>query len=117
MTQNKHDPLETFFQAGRDHAPNPSAGFMARLLDDADHMARAMPIAPPPRVSWIAEVWSTLGGWPSGLGLASALCIGVMFGVSPPDAVFDVTTAWLDMDAFDPLIDYTDIDLFLEEDA
>lgn len=84
--------LEALFAAGRTAAPAPSAGFLARVLADAEALqaargAAVAPVAPvmqrapiPPRGGVMAALRGVFGGWGALGGMLSAAVAGVWIG-------------------------------------
>ena len=76
------DPLDDLFAQARNAPPAASDAFlndMRRLA--VDHTPH---VTPPPKGS---SLWSMIGGWRLGLGMAMALGCGVMVGAYPPDTL------------------------------
>lgn len=95
--------LDEFFAAERAAPPAPDADFMATVLAQSQ---AALPLPEQkPRGLWsnLKVGFSQLGGWPVGASLASALAIGFFFGVSPPESVLEITTAYFDADSLSDL--------------
>ncbi|WP_224825847.1 hypothetical protein [Cognatishimia sp. MH4019] len=86
MTTDQNDPLEGFFEAARDDAPQPSDILQARILADAD-AALAANAPPVRRRNRLRDVLQGLGGWPAMAGLVTATMAGVWIGISPPEMV------------------------------
>ncbi|MBV2358486.1 hypothetical protein KUH32_01750 [Thalassococcus sp. CAU 1522] len=83
MTDERKDGLDSFFDAGRAQAPEPSRAFMASL------QAQALAEMPAPRAvsrrpGVLTQLRQALGGWPGAAGLAAAGLAGLWIGVSPP---------------------------------
>ena len=75
--------LETLFEGARASRPAPAPDFMARLQADAETnvpVRTAPPAPPPPRVSWLAGVFTASG-------LSGAAIAGVWIGFAMPDAL------------------------------
>ena len=51
----------------------------------------------------LSQVVAQFGGWPAGAGLAMVGAAGVVIGVSPPDAVLDVTSAYFQTESLSEL--------------
>ncbi len=85
-----NDPLEAFFEAGRDRVEEPSEAFLARVEADAMAMleGRAQPARPEPS-GW-RGVFAALGGWPAGAGLGTAALAGLVLGFTLPDTLSGV---------------------------
>ncbi len=81
------DDLEQFFQAARAEPPQPSLAFMDSLMTQA--MEAQSQVAQKPKFQW-RSVFDGVGGWLGGAGLASAMALGVMIGVSAPAELFVV---------------------------
>ena len=84
------DPLESFFEAARADAPQPSGALMARILADADRESEARSAAArlvEPSPGRLRAVLAALGGWPVLAGLATATMAGVWIGVAQPMGV------------------------------
>ncbi len=94
----KVDHLESLFAAAKqDVRQEPSAAFMARILEDANANQPAAPVIAPPRSK--GSMWSqfvgVIGGWPSLAGLVTAAVASVWVGFYAsatilPDAVSDI---------------------------
>lgn len=80
------EELELWFAAARADAPVPSDALLARVLADAEALRPHRPAERQPTGGW-AEVWRTLGGWPTAAGLAAAGVAGLWIGTAPPDAL------------------------------
>jgi hypothetical protein len=83
--------LEPFFEAARQAPPEASEALLARVMADADAVARtreaaalARPAARPGRLRGLLE---SLGGWPALAGLTAASAAGLALGVAMPDTV------------------------------
>ena len=89
--------LEQFFKASRQDTPEPSADLMNRMMADIDHIADQREIRPAPQAgpSLWARILDGIGGWPTLSGMATAGVVGIVFGISPPDAVSDFTSTVL----------------------
>lgn len=95
MTDKRDDhsldeALDSFFAAGRDTAPVPSADLVAAILADAAaEQASAGAPAPdmPRRPGLWAGLLTSVGGWPGALGLTAAACAGILIGVAAPTLV------------------------------
>lgn len=89
MTMTDKDPLESYFEAARETGPAPSGDLMARVLADADAVARAREaqVTPPRRP--VADFLGIIGGWRGAVGLSAAAVAGLVIGIVQPDtAVF-----------------------------
>lgn len=98
MTDKDDMPeLETFFQAARDTAPEPSDDLMARIMADADVVADGWerPIEAPKGGGFLRGLLDAVGGWPAMSGIVTAGFVGVMVGVSPPALLSDITDGYL----------------------
>ncbi len=90
--------LDGFFEAARGAPPEPSLGLMARVLADSE-AARAVP-PEPVRTSGIWRgLVALVGGWPAVSGLATAACVGLWIGISPPAGLTDIAETYLGIDA------------------
>ena len=89
--------LETFFEAGRKDAPDPSAALMSRIMGDIDAVADAREALAPQKAQpgLLARILDGLGGWPTVSGMATAGIIGIVVGISPPEAISDFTSAFV----------------------
>jgi len=81
------DHLEQFFQAARAEPPMPSSSYMDKLMVQAAQTQ--LENAPQPRFKWRVFL-DGVGGWLGGAGLASAMALGVMIGISTPAELFVV---------------------------
>ncbi|TCP60835.1 hypothetical protein EV663_1079 [Rhodovulum bhavnagarense] len=122
-TEITDEALEALFQVGRDTGPAPSAALLARVMDDAMAEAgvRAAPLVvgkqtptPATRRGVIGAMLSTLGGWPSMAGLASATVAGIWIGYADPAALDIVTTVMLG-GGYEPVDLVPSLDTFLQE--
>lgn len=116
MTDDKktNDLLEAHFAAARDHAAEPSADLVARVIAAADQVQanreteadarRTPPVATRGRLS---SVFRVLGGWPAVAGLTAATLAGIWIGVNPPSALMQNVQVVLQTD--DPYL--IDVDL------
>ena len=86
MATEQNDPLEDFFEAARNDAPQLGDAVQARILADADAVL-ATGQAPVKRRSRLLVLWDGLGGWPAMAGLVTATVAGVWIGISPPEMV------------------------------
>ena len=99
MTEDREKTidLEPFFEAGRNDAPQLSAALMDRIMEDIDQVAderlAVKPLKARPNI-W-QRVLEGIGGWPTLSGMATAGVVGIVFGISPPDAVSDFTSTVL----------------------
>lgn len=95
-SENMSD-LDAFFQAGRQEAPDPSAALMSRIMGDIDMVAdeREAPVPQTPKKRLFARLLEGLGGWPAVSGMATAGIVGIVVGVSPPDAISEFTSAYV----------------------
>lgn len=98
--------LDATFGQMRAQDVMPSEGLMDRIMMDADTVLAAN-ITPQPRPtqSFGAMILDVIGGWPSFGGLAAATVAGVWIGVSPPDALADVSAGFLGSTVEVPLFD------------
>lgn len=89
--------LETFFEAGRKDAPEPSISLMDRIGADIDLIAdeREKPAPANAGPGLFSRILEGIGGWPALSGIATAGIVGVVVGVSPPEALSDFTTTYL----------------------
>ena len=102
-----HTPLEAYFRAARESAPQPDEALIARILADADTV-RASAAAPRParaRPGHLAQLFRVIGGWPAAAGLATVAVAGVWLGISPPALLADTAGAYLSSDAAALIID------------
>lgn len=86
--------LDSFFAAGRDEAPVPSADLLARIMADAESEATAREaVTPRPKAnrSLIAALAAMVGGWPAFAGMASAAVAGIWIGAAQPTALATLT--------------------------
>lgn len=99
MTEDtgKMTDLETFFKAGRTDNPQPSAALMNRIMDDIDTVAdlREAPVPERVQAGLFSRLLEGLGGWPALSGMATAGIVGIVVGVSPPEALSDFTSAYV----------------------
>lgn len=82
MTDRRDDlDLENYFAAARDSDDRVPGSLVARVMEDAGriHEARQGGLA--------GRILRALGGWPSAAGLAAASLVGVLVGLTSPDAV------------------------------
>lgn len=82
------DPLERFFEAGRQAGQAPSEALLARVEADAlrELDAHSAPVASAGR-GGVRAVLDALGGWRVGAGLATAAVAGLLIGISLPAAL------------------------------
>lgn len=100
--------LGLLFNAAQQEAPEMGAEFLTRLQSQA---FEAMPQEPkmafaPEKLSLferISDVFAQFGGWPAVACLATAGILGVVIGISPPDVVLDVTTAYFQTESLSEL--------------
>ena len=88
---DRDDPLEAFFEAGRETVADPSEALLARV--EADAMAAFAARTTPARATpsgW-RGVLAALGGWPAGAGLGTAALAGLFIGFALPDTLADVS--------------------------
>jgi hypothetical protein len=98
--------LDVLFAAAQSDAPELDPEFLKRLQAQS---AAALPQseAPQPRrlgvFRSLSQLVAQFGGWPAGAGLAMAGAAGVVIGVSPPDAVLDITSAYFQTESLNEL--------------
>ena len=86
--------LEDIFASARMSDPVPNDDFMSRMFADID---ASVPVAEPveqdtPARSWLASIWTALGGWAGAGGLAAVAATGVWIGVASPASMASVST-------------------------
>ncbi|SIT12333.1 hypothetical protein SAMN05421759_11813 [Roseivivax lentus] len=89
--QKRDDPLERYFEAGRNAPERPDPAFLARLAEQAagmaaDHRNRE---ARPLRGTALGQIREALGGWPALSGLAAAGLAGLWIGIAGPGPIAD----------------------------
>ncbi len=78
------DPLERFFEAGRQQGLAPSDALLARIEADAlAEMEARRPVVVPAEPGW-RGLLAALGGWRAGAGLATAALAGLAIGIAVP---------------------------------
>lgn len=89
--------LEPFFEAGRKDLAEPSTALMDRIMADIDLVAtdRETEKVPNPGPGLWGRILDGIGGWPTLSGMATAGVVGIVFGISPPEAMSDFTTTVL----------------------
>lgn len=89
--------LEPFFEACRKDLAEPSTALMDRIMADIDLVAsdretgKVLNSGPG---LW-GRILDGIGGWPTLSGMATAGVVGIVFGISPPEAMSDFTTTVL----------------------
>ena len=108
------DPnLDDFFAAARDDAPQPSDAFAARMARLAvDHTPQVTASAAQGQ-NW--SLFRLLGGWPAGAGMVMATAMGVVFGITLPDQIADLTVAQVIVDDTLDGLGYDSLDALLDE--
>ena len=92
----REDALDDLFAAARRAAPEPSPGFLARVIADAETV-QAERIAVPQRVSapasggLITALRGLFGGWGALGGMVTATIAGVFIGFAGVDQLGQVT--------------------------
>jgi hypothetical protein len=98
--------LNALFEAAQRDTPELDPEFLMR------HQAQAAAAVPqsarrkPPRLRLfqrLSGVVAQFGGWQAGAGLAMAGAAGVVIGISPPDAVLDITSAYFQTESLSEL--------------
>ena len=98
--------LDVLFAAAQRDAPQLDPEFLTRLQAQA---AAALPRSETPQpwrravFRFLSQLAAQFGGWPAGAGLAMAGATGVVIGVSPPDAVLDITSAYFQTESLSEL--------------
>ena len=98
--------LDVLFAAAQRDAPQLDPEFLTRLQARA---AAALPQSEAPQpwcraaFLFLSQLSAQFGGWPAGAGLAMAGATGVVIGVSPPDAVLDITSAYFQTESLSEL--------------
>ena len=88
--------LDATFAQMRVDDVKPSEGLMDRIMMDADSVLAGGVVATErPKQGLGAMLLDAIGGWPSLSGLAAATVAGVWIGVSPPDALSDLSAGYL----------------------
>lgn len=114
--------LDALLAGVRGTAPEAPPALMARVLADAAAVqagfsapvAGTVRAAPPP--SLVARMLDALGGWRGAGALAASACVGLILGLSSPDAVMGylpvdtVESAEADLIVFDELTEITDLE-------
>jgi hypothetical protein len=94
--------LLALFAAARTAPPEPSDALRARVLADANRVvseqraAGRRPVADRP-AGWLSGIWTVLGGWQGGAGLAAATIAGLAIGFGAPGVVPGVGSAESDL--------------------
>lgn len=88
--------LESFFEAGRSDAPEPSVALMSRISGDIDLVAdeREAVTINVTRDGIFKRILDGIGGWPALSGMATAGIVGIAVGVSPPEVISEFTTTY-----------------------
>ena len=98
--------LDTLFAAAQRDRLELDPKFLTQLQAQAA-AALPQPAAPKRRrlrmFGMLSQVVAQFGGWPAGAGLAMAGAAGVVIGVSPPDSVLDVTSAYFQTESLSEL--------------
>lgn len=111
--------LEALFRAARQAPPEPDAGFLATLEQDA---LRELARAPVPTPRFGFDLSGLLGGWRGMGGLAAAAVTGLWIGIAPPSGVpdpldfFDQALTGVSFE-YDPVFGADALDDLLQEDG
>lgn len=107
--------LNALFDSARRAAPEPDAGFLARLADDMD---ASLPIAPKPTPRRPAEsgFLTRFRGIFAASGLTGAAALGVWIGFVMPDTLNALATGYdaADASGIGAFLPYTDITALAE---
>jgi len=100
--------LEALFEAAQRDTPELDPKFLAQLQAQAAAALPQQPAAVPQRrrpgiFGRLSQVVAQIGGWPAGAGLAMAGAAGVVIGVSPPETVLDITSAYFQTESLSEL--------------
>ncbi|WP_347853844.1 hypothetical protein [Planktomarina sp.] len=98
--------LNTLFEAAQRDTPELDPEFLMRLQAQAAAAVPQSARPKPPRLrlfQTLSGVVAQFGGWPAGAGLAMAGAAGVVIGISPPDAVLDITSAYFQTESLSEL--------------
>ena len=98
------DDLIGFFDAARVAPETPDSDLLDRVFADAITVLPATAaVKTVARHRLFFDALSPLWGWSVGASLTSALAVGVVLGISPPEAVLDVTTSYFATESFSDL--------------
>ena len=98
--------LNALFEAAQRDTLELNPEFLMRLQAQA---AAALPRSETPQpwrravFRFLSQLAAQFGGWPAGAGLAMAGAAGVVIGISPPDAVLDITSAYFQTESLSEL--------------
>ena len=98
--------LDALFASAQRDTPELDPEFLTRLQVQA---VAALPDTAAPKLprlgafGVLSQIVAQFGGWPAGAGLAMAGAVGVVIGVSPPDAVLDITSAYFQTESLSEL--------------
>lgn len=90
--------LQTFFDAARVSAPQPSGALLNTIHAEAQRLqpnAGSPQAKAPARGSWWGEIWQEFGGWRAAAALSACLFVGLSLGYNPPDALDEFATTVL----------------------
>lgn len=99
--RNSKDNLSIFFEAGKSLTPEIHPDLKARILMDADRVNGARDVLK--SRSWLdhaLDCLKELGGFPSAVGFAASLAVGVCIGLYSPDWS-DPLASVFQLDTFD----------------
>lgn len=103
--------LDAYFKAGREAGAQPSSSLVARIeadieAVDTDRLSKAAPKIHKP--SLVERIMDSIGGWPALSGIATAGVVGVVVGISPPEALSEFTSVLLNGTSDYYLVDPSD---------
>lgn len=113
--------LEALLAGVRDREPVAPPALMARVLADAAAIQTARAAAPAVRAAdtppgLLARLLDVLGGWQGASALAASACVGLLLGLSSPDAVMgyvpgtNLDSADVELTLFDSILDTSDLE-------
>ena len=105
--------LRLLLDAAQQAAPEIEAAFLKRLQNQALEAVprKAQLEFTTEKLSLfrlLSDVFTQPGGWLTGAGLAMAMACGMFFGLNPPEAVLDVTTAYFQTESLSGFIGLSD---------
>lgn len=121
MTKKYDDDfeLDSLFEAARNTPQEPSPELLVTIQAQALQVQQSQQQnEPTPRSRHrIAEIFESLGGWPSLAGVSTAALAGIWIGMAPPETVALTAQTLFDPSATDDLFEFSDdtVFAFLEE--
>ena len=95
---SERDPLDDLFAEARQNPPQPSDGFLARVLADAEAEQPRMAVAPPRpgvvKTGFWSSLFAALGGAAAVAGVSSAAMVGLVVGYIQPEALVDLASTY-----------------------